>query len=87
VELPEDGLDAVGCFLEYLYTNEYFPQKIPGQRGLAKDPTVPDLDQTGDQLLKHAQVYTLADKFGMTQLKTLAHSKSKFSVPHLELDI
>jgi len=37
---------------------------------------MPDLDQTGDQLLKHARVYTLADKFGMDKLKTLAHSKS-----------
>lgn len=65
----------MGCFLEYLYTGEYFPQKIPGQRGLAKDLTMPDLDETGEQLLKHARVYTLADKLGMGALKTLAHSK------------
>lgn len=36
---------------------------------------MPDLDETGDQLLKHARVYTLAEKLGMGTLKTLAHSK------------
>jgi hypothetical protein len=61
--------------LEYIYTGEYFPQKIAGQRVLAKDLTMPDLDETGEQLLKHARVYTLADKLGMGALKTLAHSK------------
>lgn len=30
---------------------------------------------TGDQLLKHAKVYTLAEKFGLTHLKNLASSK------------
>jgi len=30
---------------------------------------------TGDQLLKHARVYTLADKFGLAVLKNLASSK------------
>jgi hypothetical protein len=65
----------MGCFLEYIYTGEYFPQKIAGQRGLVKDLTMPDIDETGEQLLKHARVYTLADKLGMSALKTLAHSK------------
>jgi hypothetical protein len=75
IELPSEDLDAVGCFLEYIYTGEYFPQKIAGQRVLANDLTMPDLDETGEQLLKHARVYTLADKLGMGALKTLAHSK------------
>jgi len=30
---------------------------------------------TGDQLLKHAKVYTLAEKFGLAHLKNLASSK------------
>jgi hypothetical protein len=68
-------MDAVGNFLEYLYTGEYFPRKQPGQRTLEPDPTVPSVDDTGDQLLKHARVYTLAEKFGMAGLKTLASSK------------
>jgi hypothetical protein len=41
---------------------------------------MPDLDQTGEQLLKHARVYTLAEKFGIDALKALALSKSKTSV-------
>jgi hypothetical protein len=65
----------MGCFLEFLYTGDYFPKKVPGQRTLEKDPSIPDVDMTGDQLLKHAKVYTLAEKFGLTLLKNLASSK------------
>ncbi|KPM42632.1 hypothetical protein AK830_g3917 [Neonectria ditissima] len=75
IELTDFDVDAVGCFLEYLYTGEYFPRKLSGQRVLENDPTVPSVDDSGDQLLKHARVYTLAEKFGMTGLKTLASSK------------
>lgn len=48
---------------------------MPGQRSLEKDPSIPDVDMTGDQLLKHAKVYTLAEKFGLPHLKNLASSK------------
>jgi hypothetical protein len=75
IELPGEDLDAVGCFLEFLYTGDYFPRKVPGQRSLEKDPSIPDVDMTGDQLLKHAKVYTLAEKFGLPHLKNLASSK------------
>ncbi|KAK4041093.1 hypothetical protein C8A01DRAFT_45641 [Parachaetomium inaequale] len=75
IELPGEDLDAMGCFLEFLYTGDYFPKKVPGQRTLEKDPSIPDVDMTGDQLLKHAKVYTLAEKFGLTLLKNLASSK------------
>lgn len=68
-------MGAVGCFLEFLYTGEYFPRKVPGQRALESDPTVPKVDDSGDQLLKHARVYTLAEKFGLDKLKNLASSK------------
>lgn len=33
------------------------------------------MDETGEQLLKHARVYTLAEKFGVEKLRTLASSK------------
>ncbi|KAA8563804.1 hypothetical protein EYC84_011819 [Monilinia fructicola] len=56
IDLIDEDLDAVGCFLEYLYTNDYFPRKIPGSRDLEQDPAMPDVDETGDQLLKHARV-------------------------------
>jgi hypothetical protein len=65
----------MGCFLEFLYTNDYFPRKVPGQRTLEKDPSIPEVDMTGEQLLKHAKIYTLAEKFGVANLKNLASSK------------
>lgn len=75
IDLVDEDLDAVGCFLEYLYTNDYFPRKIPGSRDLESDPTMPDVDETGDQLLKHARVYTLAEMLQLPSLKSLASSK------------
>ncbi|KAK4143134.1 uncharacterized protein C8A04DRAFT_12643 [Dichotomopilus funicola] len=75
IELLSEHIDATGCFLEFLYTGDYFPRKVPGQRTLEKDPTIPEVDLTGDQLLKHAKVYTLAEKFGLAALKNLASSK------------
>lgn len=65
----------MGCFLEFLYTGDYFPKKVPGQRSLEKDPSIPEVDLTGEQLLKHARVYTIAEKFGLTNLKNLASNK------------
>ncbi|CEI38531.1 hypothetical protein FVEN_g4904 [Fusarium venenatum] len=75
IELPEYDIDTVGSFLEYLYTGEYFPKKLPGQRVLESDSAIPAVDDSGDQLLKHARIYTLADKFGVDGLKTLSSSK------------
>ncbi|KAI1127485.1 hypothetical protein F5Y10DRAFT_192578 [Nemania abortiva] len=75
IELSGEEIDAVGCFLEYLYTGDYFPKKLPGQRLLETDPSLPAVDETGEQLLKHARVYTIAEKFGMDKLKSLASSK------------
>ncbi|KAI9679669.1 MAG: hypothetical protein M1829_001631 [Trizodia sp. TS-e1964] len=75
IELASEPLDAVGCFLQYLYTGEYFPKKLDESRGLESDPSIPAVDESGEQLLKHARVYTLADKLGLAELKTLAHSK------------
>lgn len=76
VEMPDESLDAVGCFLQYQYTGEYFPRRLANiPDGLEPDPSIPAVDDTGDQLLKHARVYTLAEKLGLPELKTLAHSK------------
>lgn len=76
VELPDESLDAVGCFLQYQYTGEYFPRRLANvPDGLEPDPSIPAVDDTGDQLLKHARVYTLAEKLGLPELKTLSHSK------------
>lgn len=73
---PDEELDAMGCFLQYQYTGEYFPRRLANQPdGLEHDPSVPAIDSTGDQLLKHAKVYTLAEKLGLPELQSLAHSK------------
>ncbi|OAA71820.1 BTB/POZ fold domain containing protein [Akanthomyces lecanii RCEF 1005] len=75
IELPEEDYNAMGSFLEFLYTGEYFPRKVPGQRVLEHDPSAPGIDDSGDHLLRHARIYTLAEKFGMELLKKLASSK------------
>lgn len=75
IELPDEDIDAVGCFLEFLYTGEYFPRKLLGQRTLEHDPSIPAVDDSGVQLLKHAKIYTLAQKWGVTSLQSLSASK------------
>ncbi|GAB0139024.1 hypothetical protein EsDP_00007242 [Epichloe bromicola] len=75
IELLTEDATAVGSFLEYLYTNEYFPRKIAGQRVLEKDPEMPVVDDTGVHLLRHARVYTLAERYGVPELKKLSSSK------------
>ncbi|KYK56526.1 hypothetical protein DCS_03526 [Drechmeria coniospora] len=75
VELPDEDAAAVGGFLEFLYTGEYFPKKLAGQRALESDPSLPAVDDTGEHLLLHARIYTLAEKLGMSALKSLAGSK------------
>ncbi|OAX78119.1 hypothetical protein ACJ72_07574, partial [Emergomyces africanus] len=76
IVLEDELLDTVGCFLQYQYTGEYFPKRLPAPSdALETDPSIPPIDDTGEQLLKHARVYTLADKLGLQNLKRLAHSK------------
>lgn len=76
VTLDEFEVDSVGCFLQYQYTGEYFPRRLPGSHdALESDPSQPATDDDGTQLLKHARVYTLAERLGLPDLKQLAHSK------------
>lgn len=65
IELLDEDIEAVSCFLEYLYTGEYFPQKTSSGT-LESDESLPSIDETGVQLLKHAKVYTLAEKLGIS---------------------
>ncbi|KAL8656457.1 MAG: hypothetical protein Q9210_000250 [Variospora velana] len=74
IELVDDDVDPISCFLEYLYTGEYFPHKL-SSGALEPDPSAPKIDDSGAQLLKHAKVYTVAEKLGMPLLKSLSHSK------------
>lgn len=69
IDMPSEDLDAMGCFLQYLYTGEYYPKKLPNNRlelGGSDD---------GVQLLKHARVYMLAEKLGVAELAALSLSK------------
>ncbi|OJJ01014.1 hypothetical protein ASPVEDRAFT_605160 [Aspergillus versicolor CBS 583.65] len=66
VELPYEDVEAFGYFLQYQYTRDYAP---------SQPQTADGADDTGEQLLKHARVYTLAEKLGIPALKSLAHSK------------
>ncbi|KAI1933795.1 hypothetical protein LOZ66_006303 [Ophidiomyces ophidiicola] len=74
--LEDQSLDAMACFLQFQYTGEYFPKRLGSPaEGLETDPSIPEVDESGEQLLKHARVYTLAEKLGLESLKLLAHGK------------
>lgn len=78
ITLPDDDLDAIGCFLQFLYTGEYFPRIVKnssGEENLESEPGTYEIDEDGSKLLKHARVYTLAEKLGVQELKHLAHAK------------
>lgn len=89
--MPNEHIDAIGCFLQYMYTGEYFPKRIESrggaQGGLEEDPSAPSVDDTGEQLLRHARIYSLADKLGMqVSASPLPPSPSPFlskSIPPL----
>lgn len=73
IELQTEDLTATASFLEFLYKSDYYPT-ISGQH-LEDDTSVPSPDEDGIALLRHARVYTLAQRFGMPQLSALAHKK------------
>lgn len=77
IAFPNCDVDAMGSVIEYLYTGEYFPKKTSSARDapLEKDPRQPVPDDDGAGLLVHARVYTLAERLGLPELKSLAHSK------------
>jgi hypothetical protein len=59
-----------------MYNGDYFPRHAPaGGKDLEADPSVPTPDGDGVGLLRHARVYTLAERLGMPRLKALAHGK------------
>lgn len=66
-------MDAFGCFLQFQYTRDYSSKPTESPDG--SEGNAGETDDSGEQLLKHARVYTLAEKLGMPALKTLAHSK------------
>ncbi|KKK23251.1 hypothetical protein P175DRAFT_0483945 [Aspergillus ochraceoroseus IBT 24754] len=72
IELPDDDVEAFGCFLQYQYTHDY---STPDCATTQTDSVGDRPDNSGEQLLKHARVYTLAGKLGIPALRSLAHSK------------
>ncbi|CAI4217611.1 unnamed protein product [Parascedosporium putredinis] len=47
IDLAEEDADTIGSFLEYLYTGDYFPKKLVGQRTLEEDASLPLVDDEG----------------------------------------
>ncbi|KZZ97972.1 BTB/POZ fold protein [Ascosphaera apis ARSEF 7405] len=65
--LPDESVEAVGCFLQYQYKGEYIV--YPSESSTDTD------EDSGEELLRHARVFFLASKFGHTELKRLARHK------------
>lgn len=73
IELIHDDVDACAAVLEYIYKGDYFPT-VSGNT-MEYDPSVPNPDDNGVALLRHARVYTLAKRFGLPALAGVAHKK------------
>ena len=69
-----DSLQATSSVLEYLYKSDYFPP-MTGSQSMEYDTTVPQPDNDGIGLLRHARVYSLAQRFGLPALASMAHRK------------
>ncbi|CAI7642488.1 unnamed protein product [Penicillium viridicatum] len=68
ITLSEENVDAFSCFLQFQYTRDYtvVQTETPGETAE---------DKSGDELLRHARIYTLAEKLGMPMLQRIAHGK------------
>ncbi|KAL4889117.1 hypothetical protein BDV59DRAFT_122119 [Aspergillus ambiguus] len=69
IEVPDENVEAFGYFLQYQYTRDYSTNMCSSEQDVG------EIDDSGEHLLKHARVYTLAEKLGIPSLKNLAHSK------------
>ncbi|KAI5289897.1 hypothetical protein KEM54_002938 [Ascosphaera aggregata] len=70
--LPEESVEAVGCFLQYQYRGEYIAYS--DEDGDTVEIGGANAD-SGEELLRHARVFFLASKFGHDELKRLARHK------------
>ncbi|CAG8889511.1 unnamed protein product [Penicillium egyptiacum] len=68
ISLPEENVDAFGCFLQFQYTRDYTVTRT-------ETPGETTEDKSGDELLRHARIYTLAEKLGLPDLQRIAHAK------------
>ncbi|KAJ5178930.1 hypothetical protein N7492_002140 [Penicillium capsulatum] len=69
ISLPEENKETVTCFLQFQYTRDY--TILEGDSTHVSE----GFDESGQLLLRHARVYTLAEKLGLPRLKSLAHKK------------
>lgn len=75
IDLQNDDILATSSVLEWIYKGDYFPTMDAQKSSLEYDPSVPAPDDQGVGLLRHARVYTLAQRFGLPELAGLAHRK------------
>ncbi|KAJ5150988.1 uncharacterized protein N7482_010240 [Penicillium canariense] len=73
IHLPDEDVEAFGCFLQFKYTRDY--TVTPPETPSASQEPEGGIDNSGEELLRHARVYTLAEKLGVPALKSLAHTK------------
>lgn len=71
--LPDENVEAFVCFLQFQYTRDYTATQPETPTG-SQEPEGGN-DPSGEELLRHARVYTLAEKLGLPALKSLAHTK------------
>ncbi|KAF3392615.1 hypothetical protein F1880_008502 [Penicillium rolfsii] len=85
IDLPDEDVEAFGCFLQFGYTRDYTISE-PQSPAASEEPDGVT-DRSGEELLRHARIYTLAEKLGLPALKNLAHTKIHRvdSTPHGEL--
>lgn len=60
--------------MQFEYTRDYTVTQPEGPAASEK-PEGGATDKTGEELLRHARIYTLAEKLGLPTLKNLAHTK------------
>lgn len=89
VTLPDDDPQIFSSILEFLYSEEYSARfkMVGGTKGTKGVKSIPGYN--GVELpkhlcaaaMRHAKIYCLADKFGMTNLQKLVLEKLRFCGP------
>ncbi|KAJ5668819.1 hypothetical protein N7462_009889 [Penicillium macrosclerotiorum] len=73
INLPDEDVEAFVSFLEFQYTRDYTVKKQDRPSG--SEVPEGDFDQSGEELLQHERIYTLAETLRMPALKSLVHTK------------
>ncbi|KAJ4317373.1 hypothetical protein N0V94_004976 [Neodidymelliopsis sp. IMI 364377] len=88
-DLPEDEPEVVKLLVQYLYEGEYDPAlPLEGEKGTnfnclkCNVIPLPALNGEPKQLLNHAKMYEIGDKYDVVGLKDLAREKFSRSCKH-----